>query len=186
MQPTQQSARLISGVIHMKIKTIIFLFFISILSLSVSAAEKIDLKGPAPQGLLELIYDVYTTKEVIVNEGPHGMHRFCYKTDVYIVFSNNFFGDGYEISSKKPDLLNCFDINNSSVKTKNGLGMYIGMPKRNVLKLIGVEATDDDLILIWNSVKKIKDEEFYLQTYVEIQFINDKLDKLSVFTTETT
>lgn len=171
----------------MKIKTIIYLFVILICSLSASQAEqKIVLKGQAPEGLLKLIYDVYTTKEVIANKGPHGMHRFCYKTDVYIVFSNNYFGSGYEISAKKPDKLTCFDINRSTVKTKNALGMYIGMPQREVLKLIGIEATDDDLIIIWKSVKKNKGVEFDLQTYAKIRFANGKLDKISVFTTEST
>lgn len=159
------------------------------LPLSISAGEEIKLKGSAPQGLLELIYDVQTDKEVIVNRGHHGMHQFCYKTDVYIVFSNNFFGDGYEISAQKPDTLNCFDIGNSSVKTKNSLGMYIGMSKQDVLKLIGIETKDDNLIVVWNLVKKTRiknrDIEYDLQTYVEIQFVDDKLDRLSVFTTET-
>ena len=164
------------------IKSVVFILFFSGLAF---AEETKELKGPAPQGLLNLSYDMSSANKAPVNMGPHGLKRYCYKSDVYIIVSHNLLGKGYEISANKAENLKCSVINNSPIRIKNELGLYIGMPKSDALKLIGVKTIDDSLIMIWSSTKTINDTDFDVQTYVEIQFENDKLDRLSVFTTET-
>lgn len=168
-------------------KIIIFtLTTLIIFSSNISWGEdKIIMKGPAPDLFLQLKSEIQQDKTSILTKGPHGMEKFCYKTDSYIVISKNLLGEGYELSASQPKNMKCIYGDNNAIKAENKLGMYIGMPKNKVIELLGSLSENDEFAIIWHSKTKIRQMDFDVQTYSEFRFVNDLLDKLSVFTTVT-
>lgn len=147
--------------------------------------DAISLKGPAPAGLLVLSGEVPSHENTPVDEGPHGLIQYCYQAKNYIVLKSNVVGEGYEISDYKPANLKCLKINNTVFEAKNDLGMYIGMPRQDAIDKLRIKTKKNDVKIVWESTTKINEVIYDVQTYVEIEFVEDKLKRLSVFTTTT-
>jgi len=137
----------------------------------------------APVGIEALVtpVNVHTAPK---RRGSHGLVEYCYKSDSYVVYSTNLLGFGYQLSEVKPENLQCV-LPNIQLIAKNKIGMYIGMSKQEIEKLIGNIQIKNEQILVWQSKVMINGIKYDLQTYTELKFKNNQLAWLSVFTTET-
>ena len=160
-----------------------FVFLVLISSSAIASDEKV-IEGKAPEGIEALITDVKSHEGMPKNKGSHGLNEYCYKTDVYVVYSANLLGHGYQLSGSPPKGLEC-KKSVEVIVSKNKLGMYIGMPKQEVEKLFGVGILKNEQTIIWQSEVFIDGRRFDLQTYIDVQFKEEKLNWLSVFTTTT-
>ncbi len=120
------------------------------------------------------IYELEKTNGNII--GPNGLVKYCYQTEEFIIIEELQWGEGYEISIDNSENLNCIKINKKD-KTKNKLGMYLGMPKEQALNKINIHDDNDKIYIIYSEEK-----EANIYTYVELEFKKNELTKLSVFT----
>ena len=153
-------------------------------TLQVMANNEIVIKGKVPTGLESLSTDITSHKGMPENKGSHGLSEFCYKTDSYIVYSNNLLGHGYQLSKLSPNSLKC-SKSSKAIKSENKLGMHIGMSKKAVENLMGIGSLKEKQTIIWQSSQLLEGQRFDLQTHVELLFNERKLEWLSVFTTTT-
>ena len=149
----------------------------------VQAAE-IRIDAMAPLGMESLMTQRFLPSDAPVNRGPHGYQAFCYHSDVFVIYSSNNLGSGYELSAQAPDQHVCVEAT-SRLRPSNMLGVEIGMVKRDVEGLIGVESLDDEQEVYWLSSQRVRDKEFDRLTYANLSFSDDKLTRLRVFTTLT-
>lgn len=117
-------------------------------------------------------------------KGGHGLVEYCYKADSYVVYSKNLLGFGYQLSEVEPENLKCV-LPNTELIAKNKIGMYVGMSKQEIEKLIGNIQIKKEQNLVWLSKIMVNGINYDLQTYTELKFKNNQLVWLSVFTTET-
>ena len=96
------------------------------------------------------------------------------------MYSTNLLGHGYELSKKQPKNLKCKKTK-INIKGSNKLGMFLGMPKSEVEKLLHLKNIKNNQPIIWQSEISIKGVRFDLQTYVELLFSEGKLEWISVF-----
>jgi hypothetical protein len=154
-----------------------------LLTATTFADEPIIIRKPAPSGLLSLSRDVQLDENLQPNTGPHGLIQFCYIADAYIVLAKNPHGEGYSISSNNSDNLNCTESSDPDLKAENALGIKVGMQKPSVLNKLEIKTKKDMATIIWQSTKNIDGVIYDVQTYLELSFVNNRLDNLSVFTT---
>ena len=167
-------------------KNKIILIVVYLLSINVlHASEERIIKGIAPSGTEYPETRLKAHIRAPVNKGPHGLKEYCYKTNIYIVYSTNLLGHGYELSKEQPRKLKCIKTNKRIIG-KNKLGLYIGMPRLEVEKLLKVKNIKNKQPIIWQKELVKNGVRYDLQTYLEVFFIENKLAWLSVFTTETT
>lgn len=169
----------------MKNKILLIILIIQVSSIdTLLAAEERIINSAAPAGMEYLKSTLYTHKGIPLNKGAHGTKKYCYKKNIYIVYISNLLGHGYELSTKAPEKLVCMDTN-KNLKGENKLGMYIGMSKNQAAHLLKLKNLKNNQPIIWLSTIRIDGKDYDLQTYVNIQFKNDVLEWLSVFTTTT-
>ncbi len=169
----------------MKLNHILILLFPLLTVANVATANnKLVIKGVAPKGVQTLSTVIDAHDGMPVNKGHHGLRKFCYITDTYVVYSKNFLGSGYKLLSKKPKDLKCAKSNNAVIG-KNKMGMYIGMPKREVEKLLNIGSLNNMQTIIWQSKIEINGKPYDLQTYIELSFKQGALNWLTAFTTTT-
>lgn len=164
-------------------KRIIFVVLILIFISGSVVAKEVVIPQKAPDGI-EVLVTLIKDHTAPKNEGRHGLVEYCYKSDNYIVYSNNSLGYGYQLSESKPLNLKCVQLSTEMV-TKNKRGMYIGMSIQEVQKLVGNIQLNERQDLIWQSKVMVNGINFDLQTYAEFKFRNSRLVWLAVFTTET-
>lgn len=180
-----------------RIRNSILLMILLFINISPVVAEKancdkseknidaITIKENAPKGLKFLATQLESHQGIPENKGAHGSISFCYQTDVYVVYSSNTMGEGYELSKSQPKNLQCLKTA-KLIKSHNQLDMYVGMPKAEVEKLLKLSDLKNNSTIIWQTeATNDKGVEFTVQTYVNILFKEEKLEWLSVFTTET-
>jgi len=179
----------------MKYKVLISFFYIFIVSLALCANEKTvnerKIESKAPDGFERLATSIKSYTDVDVKEGHHGLLEYCYKKNTYIVYAENFLGDGYIISKESPKGfeetskgLVCTETTKEIIE-KNKLGIHIGMSKSSVENLIKVYNLSDKQIIWWSSIKEIHELPYDVQTYAKFIFENDILVYIEVFTTIT-
>ncbi len=164
--------------------TFIVLFLINLNITVIFASEEIIINGVAPAGIEKLETTINTHEGMPLNKGEHGLNKYCYKIKDYIVYSNNLLGYGYELSKKAPKNIKCLKTN-KEIKGKNKLGIYIGMSKYDVKKLLKLSNIKNNQPIIWQSILNVKSKEYNLQTYLNMEFKKETLVWLSVFTTTT-
>ncbi len=143
------------------------------------------IKDKAPKGLEVLATKLSSHVGLPKNESAHGTIAYCYQIDIYVVYSSNPLGHGYELSRNIPKGLKCLKVDKAII-SRNQLNMFIGMPKAEVGKLLNIDKLENNPTIIWQSEETTsKGMKFDLQTYVEMQFKEGKLEWISVFTTET-
>ncbi len=142
------------------------------------------IKDKAPKGLEVLATKLSSHVGLPKNESAHGTIAYCYQIDIYVVYSSNPLGHGYELSRNIPKGLKCLKVDKAII-SRNQLNMFIGMPKAEVGKLINIDKLENNPTIIWQSETTVKGMKFTLQTYVEMQFKEEKLEWILVFTTET-
>ncbi len=148
------------------------------------AGSEVNVDGKAPPGMESLETEIRSHDEAPENIGAHGYSAYCYKKDVYIVYSVNLLGHGYELSKAQPKDHKCVETN-KNILAKNNLGLSIGMKKEAVESLIGIKRLKNFQSVIWLSDIYYNGIRFDLQTFAKFQFEGGRLIWLSVFTTET-
>jgi len=148
------------------------------------ANEEIIIEGKAPEGMQALETEMVNHDGMPESKGSHGYSGFCYKKEIYIVYSVNLLGHGYQISNTLPKDHECVETNNE-IKGANKLGIRIGMNKQAIERIIGINGLANSQVVIWLSDIYYDGQRFDLQTYADFKFIEGQLVWLSVFTTET-
>ncbi len=146
--------------------------------------NRLNIDSIAPRGIETLSTELNSHNDVPENKGPHGSRDYCYKTDIYVVYSSNLLGHGYQLSRNNPKGLKCAKTN-KTIKSSNKLGMHIDMTKADVQKLLNLKELQDDQTIIWLTERDIQGKRYDLQTYVDLLFKENRLELISVFTTET-
>lgn len=173
--------KLMTNILH-----VIGLLLISIIQATADSGvnNKLNIDGIAPRGIEALSTELNLHTDMPENKGPHGSREFCYQTDVYVVYSSNLLGHGYQLSRNNPKGFKCTKTK-KAVKSSNKLGMHIGMTKAKVQELLNLKELKDDQTIIWLSWIDIKGKKYDLQTYVDMLFKKDSLELISAFTTTT-
>jgi hypothetical protein len=146
--------------------------------------SEVNINGAAPEGMEHLATNVNSHEGTPENRGHHGLVEYCYRAESFVVYSKNLLGHGYQLSSAHPKKLECIAAT-IQLTSSNKLGMFIGMPKKSVGKIVGVENLQDKQTIIWLSDTVINGVVFDVQTYTEMRFKDNKLEWISVFTTTT-
>ena len=149
-----------------------------------SSKNEVMIDGVAPNGIERLATEIDSHTGAPKNKGHHGLVEYCYKSESFVVYSKNLLGHGYQLSRTKPENLECV-VPVRKILSANKQGMFIGMPKRTVESLIGIENLQDKQAVIWLSDTLIDGVVFDVQTYLEMDFRENKLEWISVFTTTT-
>ncbi len=145
---------------------------------------ELRIDGTVPGGMEQLATNLDSHTGVPENRGHHGLVEYCYRTEIFVVYGKNLHGHGYQLSRAHPENLECV-VPAKNIVSTNRLGMFIGMPKKSVEKIIGVGNLHDKQTIIWLSDTTINEVVFDVQTYAEIGFKDNKLEWTSVFTTTT-
>lgn len=148
----------------------------------VSANELVILEK-APVGIDALATPI-NAHRAPKSKGSHRLVEYCYKSDSYVVYSTNLLGFGYQLSEVKPENLQCV-LPNTELIAKNKIGMYVGMSKQEIEKLIGNIQISNEQNVVWQSKALVNGINYDVQTYAKLKFKNSRLVWLSVFTTET-
>lgn len=166
----------------------LLLCILTVFALPATADKGIDgalkITGIAPKGIEVLSTELNSHEPLFENKGAHGLKEYCYQTNVYLVYSFNLLGHGYQISKNVPEGLTCSKTK-KNIKESNKLGMYIGMAKHEVENLLIIKGLKNNSTIIWLSEIEIKGKKFELQTYLEMVYKREKLEWISVFTTTT-
>jgi hypothetical protein len=142
------------------------------------------IQDKAPKGLEVLATKLSSHVGMPKNKSSHGTIDYCYQTDIYVVYSSNPLGYGYQLSRNIPKGLKCLKTD-KAIKSRNQLNISIGMSKSEVEKRLNIDKLENNPTIIWQSEAIVKGMKFTLQTYVEMQFKEEKLEWILVFTTET-
>ncbi len=163
----------------------IFFISTSLVISDIRGDKNLSIEGKAPKGIEVLSIEIASHIDTPENKGSHGSQEYCYQMDdVYVVYNSNLLGHGYKLSRTIPKSLKCSKPN-KDIKITNKLGMYIGMTKAEVEKLLNLNGLENNQTIIWLSEKDIEGKRFDLQTYVELLFKEKRLEWISVFTTTT-
>ena len=165
-----------------QVTVFIVIFLVCLNGQAANSVVKID--GLAPDGMEYLSTIVNSHVEAPENKGQHGLVEYCYKAQSFVVYSKNLLGHGYQLSRSQPGRLQCI-VPKMKISSTNELGMFVGMPKKSVESLIGIDNLQDDQTVIWLSEALINGETFDIQTYVGMSFKDSNLEWVSVFTTTT-
>ena len=99
------------------------------------AAFSQEISAPPPVDLLLRPHNkVY---EGMPSQGPHGLKECCYQiNETYVIYSTNLLGEGYTFTKEKPNQ-QCA-ITKSKIRTKNILGLAVGVTRKKATKLLGI------------------------------------------------
>lgn len=167
---------------RIQIITSIAILLTSVVGLASNSVINID--RAAPEGMEYLANNLVSHAGAPENRGQHGLVEYCYQAESFVVYSKNLLGHGYQLSRANPGNLECV-LPAENIISTNQLGIFIGMPKKSVEKLISVDNLQDKQSVIWLSDTMINGVVFDVQTYAEMIFKNNKLEWTSVFTTTT-
>jgi len=112
---------------------------------------------------------------------PLGVLSHCYIGKAYLVLSKNEFGNGYEMTMTKPDKAVCTPLSAQFGQVNNSSGMHLGMKKSEVTKLLDIPQPSDKATLLYNQKTSLDGTTYDEQTWVDVEFNEDKLVRLSVF-----
>lgn len=148
------------------------------------SANVLYVDGKAPEAIKRLSTELDSHGSAPANRGSHGMVEYCYESNGYVVYSENLLGYGYTLSKEPLENLECAEPE-VAISSSNRLGVHVGMQKKSVEELIGHGRLQCSQEIIWLSKTLINGVEYDVQTYVELSFEDDKLERISVFTTTT-
>jgi len=109
-----------------------------------------------------------------------GVTSRCYKGKTTLVLSTNDLGQGYEFREMPPEKVKCLTINkNKTFSNKANISLYT--KKEDVLRLLNAPQTSDKATLLYNQKKTINGKSVDEQVWVDVEFNNNLLVRLSVF-----
>lgn len=109
-----------------------------------------------------------------------GIISKCYADKQVLILSRNAYGgQGYELRKTVPAGMQCVKI--ADREFKNAAGIRLSMNKSKVLKLLNASHASNNSTLMYDQKKVIKHKEYDEQTWVDVEFVHNKLTRLAVF-----
>ena len=154
-----------------------------LLALTSTMTAQQHLPGPAPEELLAL-NDLQKLPDCeYVKIGPHGMMACAYSSSTNLKLLKNVVGEGYEIQADKFDNTpSCFV---EDISFSNRLGLKVGLNRTQVLELLAKSGNVQSDTVLWISKEMINDREYDVGTWLILNFNEEILSSLHVFTTTT-
>lgn len=112
---------------------------------------------------------------------PLGVSSHCYQGQYFLILSKNDTGNGYEFSNIKPKNVKCITLPDKMTMPKNLADMHLGMVKKQVITLLNMPKPSDKATLMYNQKKTIKGKILDEQTWLDVEFQQEKLTRISVF-----
>jgi hypothetical protein len=156
---------------------------------NVSAEDKRrQINGIVDPALTEVIFHNPNNVDPVIFENDHHAINECYRIpNGYLTFISSGEGlfEGYELSKDKPKEISEKKLNLVDEKVKNRIGLYLGIHRKDVEKIVKQDLPGVETWLSYESVKIIRETPFNVITTVIIGFEKDQLVKLVVITSTT-
>ena len=157
----------------------VILIFISFGIYSALAADFFVIDQALPETIKSLKPFTDLPENKIEYKTDKGVIAKCYAGKQILILSHNEFGQGYELRETIPTNVQCLKLANREFK--NAAGIQLLMDKNKVLNLLKAPQASDNSTLIYNQKKVIKHKNYDEQTWVDVEFSQNKLSRLSVF-----
>jgi hypothetical protein len=116
---------------------------------------------------------------------PLGVTSRCFQAAEFLILSDNSTGAGYEITTIAPEHATCMKIDSTHSPFTNTAGMHLGMAKAQVLDILKAPNATDDSTLLYNRDTLVNGKAANEQTWVDVEFKGDALQRLKVFASVT-
>ena len=159
----------------------LFLLFLTAFSFNAFSADFFLIDTPLHEGMKTLSNIENFPENKNEYDTSLGVTSRCYRGTHYLILSMNDLGNGYELTKQKPDAVACVPFDTKSGEIKNTSGIYLGMTKDNVRKLLNVNQDSDEATLLYNQKVEKDGIQYDEQSWVDIKFEDNKLVRLKIF-----
>lgn len=158
---------------------------LAITPLTAAASDFFLIDANLPDGVKKLSMDLKLPENPHPYDTPLGVTSRCFKGASFLIMSENSLGKGYELTKVAPEQATCIEVSFQVNQTINEAGMHQGMSKEDVLKILEAPMATDASTLLYNSQTTVNGKTYDEQTWVDVEFSQNKLVRLSVFTSQT-
>lgn len=164
------------------------LFFAFLLTLAVPVTKAADfflINEPIPETVKHLSSTIQLPSNQHAYKTALGVTSHCYKGNHFLILSENKLGKGYEFTLNEPENAQCILMGDNINPVQNQAGMHLGMIKSKIIETLKMPQSSDAATLLYNREVVLDGNKFDEQTWIDVEFSDNKLILLKVFTSLT-
>lgn len=116
---------------------------------------------------------------------PLGVTSRCFEGKYFLILSENELGNGYEFTQHAPEKVNCTLLNDKIKPIQNQTGIYLGFEKNKIMEILKIPQSTDAATLLYNREILKGNKKYDEQTWIDVEFTDNRLTLLKVFTSLT-